>query len=349
MKNKMISVLGFICILMLVGLLFAGVCAGRKQYQDLILITPYGYGFPSVNAREINKMCNEDFAITYEIKRKATAETVNSEYPVTLIGTNVSYSRILGLKELSGSFFTEEAWNTGSRYAVLNENAAFRLFGGGSIIGNSVTLDGESYRITGIVKDEYNKAAMVYVPSSTMTGAPEVLMAKTAGGKGEVRTSLTKLNVYESNSRLIDLSALGESFGQFLIIAIFLSLSLVSLFVAYRGLIKLKEYYSVLKLRSQLMYMDQLMNEGRRELKGLVSQTGIIAGSFIIFCFLSQEILKRILEWKDILEDFKYLSDSYFLEKVQWLIRFFYCGPVLFFIFVFVLFVIVMLIFSKRK
>ena len=338
MKNKMVLTLSFLCMLILAGLLFLAVCAQRKQYRDLTLVIPDGYAASSYNLHEIEKISDETVAVTYEIKKNAAAAALNSVHSVTLIGTNVSYHQVIGLEEVKGRFFTEADWKLGNHYAVLNETAAFRLFGSNDIIGNTVKLDGEIFLITGIVKDAKEDEAVVYVAASTISGKPRALMVKTKEGAGAVRNSLMQLAIFESNSKIIDLSAVSQSFWQQFITAVFAWGLLFTLGFAYRRLPKIKEHYTVMKLRYQTMYAKRLVKESRRELRGIACQGTLTVLSMAAFFLLSQRILRIILGWKDILEAFKYLSDYEFQEKLQWLIRYFYCGPVLFLLFFILLF-----------
>ncbi len=351
MKNRLKSVFAliFICALMVIGLLILTVFAKRKQYEDLMLVVPYGYGNPSYDIREIEQLCEEDFGVTYEIRRRAAAETGNSKIPVSMIGTNISYSQVFGLRNVAGSFFTEEAWNMESRYAVLNETAAYSLFGGSNIIGNTVKLDGEVFMVTGVVKDNNRKKEVVYVPSGVMPGSPEVLMIKSGSGIGEVRNSMAQLGGYESNSRVLDLFTISRSFENQLTAAAFLCLSVWTLFFAYKGVVKIVHYFFVIKLRSKKWYLNQLVNESRVELKRIAVWTAVTGICGLIFLFLAGRILRLALEWESILKEFRYMSDFFTQEKEQWLIRWFYCGPVLFLIFLVVLLLIVVIMMVGQK
>jgi len=334
LKNKRISALVFLCILSLAGLLFLAIQAEKKQYQDLIIAVPDGSGFPAFTLSEINEIGNEEIAVTYEIRKRVTAETANSKHPVTLIGTNSSYAEVIDLQAVSGSFWSTEVWNMRNRYVVLNEPTAFRLFGGGDIIGNTVKLDGELWMVTGIVKDGNKKNMMAYVPASAITGSPEVLMAKTEGGTGAVRNSLRRLGIYESNSRVIDVSAVALLFWQQFWVSVYLTIILLLLIFSCKRIVVLGEHFGLIRLRYQMMYLDELIVKSRRELRQMVGQGLLILLSGMISLFLTRQILQTALRWKDIGTEIKYLSDYFFQEKMQWLMRYWISGFVLFSVFV---------------
>lgn len=341
MKNKRISALVFLCILSLAGLLFLAIQAEKKQYQDLIIAVPDGSGFPSLDLNKINEICNEEIAITYDIRKRVIAETTNSKHSVTLIGTNSSYAEVAGLQTVMGSFWSGEAWNMRSRYVILNEPTAFQLFGSSSIIGNTVKLDGELWMVTGIVKDGNKKNKMAYVPASAITGSPEVLMAKTEGGTGAVLNGLSRLGIYESNSRVIDVSAVALLFWQQFCVSVYLAIILLSCVFCCKRIALLGEHFGVIRLRYQIMYPDELIIKSRRELRQMACQGLSVLLSGMISLLLARQILQMALGWKDVGKEIKYLSDYFFQAKMQWLMRYWICGPVLFSVFAVTVFIIV--------
>lgn len=340
MKNKRISALVVLCMLSLTGLLFFAIQAEKKQYQDLIIAVPDGSGFPSFDLSEINKIGNEEMAVTYDIRKRVTAETTNSKYPVTLIGTNSSYAEVAGLQTVTGSFWSTEAWNMRSRYVILNEPAAFQLFGSSNIIGNTVKLDGELWMVTGIVKDGNKKNKMAYVPASAITGSPEVLMAKTKGGTGAVLNSLSRLGIYESNSRVIDVSAVARLFWQQFCVSVYLTVILLSFIFSCKRIAVLGEHFGLIRLCYQIMYPDELIVKSRRELRQMACQGLLMLLSGMISLLLARRILQMALSWKDVGTEIKYLSDYFFQAKMQWLMRYWISGPILFSVFVITLFMI---------
>ena len=227
--TKVLLAAFYIGILSLAGLLFLTVYADKRDYQELVLVVPDGTGLPILDLKEVNKLCTEELSITYDINKRVTAESANSERAVTLIGTNLSYADVMGLKLTAGSFWTEEAWSMASRYVVLNEPAAFQMFGSSSIIGNTVKFDGEVWLVTGVVKDGYKKKVMAYVPASAISGHPEALMVKTSGGNAAVLNSLNILDVYEGNCRAVDVEAVAGLFGQLFITAVDLVIVLAAI------------------------------------------------------------------------------------------------------------------------
>jgi len=90
----------------------------------------------------------------------------------------------------------------------------------------------------------------------------------------------------------------------------------------------------VLKIRGQRMYCYELIAASRQELLRIVRQTVALLACSVIVLHLLRKILEMILGWKEMFNQYKLLSDTLFTGKVQWLVRYFYCGPLLFICFI---------------
>lgn len=304
--------------------------AEKKDYQGLVLVVPDGTGLPVLDLKEVNKLCTEELSISYEINKRVTAESANTTRAANLVGTNLSYVDVLDLKLTAGSFWSEESWMMASRYVVLNEPAAFQMFGSSSIIGNTVKFDGEVWLVTGVVNDGYKKKIMAYVPASAITGNPEALLAKTSGGTAAVLNHLSILDVYEGNCRAVDVEAVAGLFGQLFIAAVDLVIVLTAFIFICKKVSILKNDYGVLKLHYQIMYLDELAVKNRRKLGRMTLQGLQLIFSIMAVFFLARKILEMALGWKDIGSQIQYLTDYYFPVKMQWLMRYLVSGPVLF-------------------
>lgn len=333
MRIKILPAAIFMCILSLSGLLFLSVRTEAKGYQDFNLVLPDGAGFPPLDLREINNINTQDVTLTYEIRKRGMAEAGNITQPVTLVGINSSYAHMIGLSVVEGSFISDAVWAMGSHYVVLNEPAAYQLFGSNRIIGNTVKLDGELWMVTGIVRDGKKKEGMAYVPAHAIAGAPEVLMAKASGGTGAVLSSLRSLGIYESNCRVIDVSAVALLFRQQFSVAVYIGIGLFSLLQAIKITNTLRGNLHVLRQRYKNMYLDELIQSSQRELKKLACQSMLTALSMTAFLLSARQILAIVLKWKHTGREITYLSDYFFQEKMQWLLRYLVSGPILFSVF----------------
>lgn len=341
MKNKIVRLWFAIGILAAAGLALLSALAGQKGYEDLMLAVPYGHGIPSYNLKEIEKLTGDDILITYEIKNSAQVQAAGTHRTVTLIGTNSSYLRILGLQTIAGRFLADDTWRMGNRHAVLNQTAAFYLFGGNHIIGNTFKMNDELWMVAGIIEDADEDQAIVYVSFEMTTGSPEVLLVKSGKRVGEVQNSLVKIGAHESNSKVINVAAISRFFGQQLAAAAYIGICLGLLLLMRRVAAGGMALYREISSRSQTLYLMPLLKESRKELSRLVFHGLALILILLGFSYTSREILKLVLSWSDVVQAFGYLSGSYTHERIRWLLQTFYCGILLFGILVSVIALIV--------
>ena len=75
---------------------------------------------------------------------------VNSE-STSIVGTTPAWADVTARTMTSGRFFTTSESSAGSQVAVLGSVTATNLFGTGTVIGNSVTISGQSFTVIGIL------------------------------------------------------------------------------------------------------------------------------------------------------------------------------------------------------
>lgn len=89
-------------------------------------------------------------------------------------GVYSSYEKIRALEVGEGTFFGEQEDFTHTRVAVIGSAVKKKLFSGQNAIGESIRVDGISYKIVGILKHTISNGdedmnALVYVPYSAMS------------------------------------------------------------------------------------------------------------------------------------------------------------------------------------
>ena len=120
-RKVRISLIAF-CLL-LIGVLFF---LSFFYAQEQLLYQADGTFFP-VNIEE--KM-DETLLTTFRMEERRAVRTLTRIEQATLIGTNENYAAILGLRMLSGGFFTQNAVQMNLQHTVLNQSAAHAWFGG---------------------------------------------------------------------------------------------------------------------------------------------------------------------------------------------------------------------------
>lgn len=155
-----------------------------------------GYGFLDRHARRL--------AALPEVERFSIASTCQTA--VSYVGgrkiesqlrrTDGEFWRILDFEFLEGGPFTPEAEKNAQFAAVINEATRRRFFGGKPALGRTIEVDGQRFRVVGVVRDvsilRSSSFADVWVPISTaksstykeqwMSGFIALILARSRAG-----------------------------------------------------------------------------------------------------------------------------------------------------------------------
>jgi putative ABC transport system permease protein len=101
-----------------------------------------------------------------------TYGTRSSNYGIR--GTYANYQKIRDMELADGAFFGESENFTHSRVAVLGADVKKKLFSGQNALGESVRVDGISYKVIGVLKHvisggDENMNTLIYVPYSAVS------------------------------------------------------------------------------------------------------------------------------------------------------------------------------------
>jgi hypothetical protein len=169
-------------------------------------VLPTETGTHRFDVQEIEDFSEKEFLLTYEIPGAERVSLSYAEYPVTVIATNSSYPGILGLNMLEGAFFPKQAWKGKQRYAVLNETAAFTIFGSANISGSRFRIRNDTWLVTGVISDGDEDKARIYIPSSSMGGEADAL-ALTGVDETYAKNSLKTLGIQEGNFSFLNMAS----------------------------------------------------------------------------------------------------------------------------------------------
>ena len=112
----------------------------------------------------------EIFAVAPLAQFSATAKVQHEEESVTVYGTTAAYAQIQGLELAYGRFLKTADVENSSYVAVLSDAAADELFGRSDVTGQSLSLDGRSFQIVGVLEEDDSMLSTlvsglgVYVP-----------------------------------------------------------------------------------------------------------------------------------------------------------------------------------------
>lgn len=113
----------------------------------------------------------------------ATAKHAYNDATLTVYGTTAAYYTIQGLDLSAGRFLMTPDIDNSSYVVVLDYDSAMELFDRADVIGQTVSIDGRSFDVIGVLKKSeslmtgFSSGLSVYVPytvQSRMAGAPYI-------------------------------------------------------------------------------------------------------------------------------------------------------------------------------
>ncbi|MDR1400455.1 MAG: ABC transporter permease [Treponema sp.] len=290
--------------LTVITLFIMALLAGRGHYHRLLLAKPVrSYAPALINLDAIEQFCEDEFLLTYEQRDLSSASTVYQQCQVTLVGTNSLYPALLGYQVLSGAFFTKAAWNAKSRHAVLNETAAFTLFGSNKIVGKTIKLDKEIWLVSGVLYDDDDENNVIYIPSinnaqSAHASAIIALLAPEQGiSETYAKNALKVLGVQDATYIFVNMENMANLYWEWLFAA--LKLTLCVLFGLFTSVMLRYIKAAVLVFMDTLkqQYLkDSLVMSWKELLRIIALVIFLLAG--IVFCLtLVLQVLTGFLYW----------------------------------------------------
>jgi hypothetical protein len=290
------------------------------EKTTLFLVLPNELGSPRLDINIIEDFCEDDFPLTYEIPAPERVSLAQGDYAVTLIGTNSSYPHIMDLSMLEGSFFTKQAWNDKQRHAVLNEEAAFAIFGSSQIVNNRFRIRNDTWLVTGVVRDGDDDKARIYVPSSVRGGEANALALVTSDRLDEMyaKSSLKSLGIQGNSFAFINFWARTRLFFERtltipLVFMILLSFTLLRpLIMAFKGTL------TALKKDLDQFYPIEILKKRQKAVIRLILLCLGLVISPILAISLLINLVSMWLPWQDIpsLAD---LNKEFFYLQLGWL------------------------------
>jgi hypothetical protein len=319
-------------------LCLAGLCVPAylaKRAGDLLLVLPIKKDFPGTDINKIEDFIEKDFLLTYEITGSDRVSLSNGDYSVTLIGTNSCYSRLLGLPMIEGGFFSARDWEGKQRQAVLNEKAAFDIFGSSRIVGNRFKMRNEIWLVAGVVNDGDEDHCRLYVPSSVRGGAADALLALTSpsGGIDEayVKSSLKTLDIQEASYNFFNFGTITDLLWKRAAVIPLLLFALFSLSLLRPLALKFRTAFVSLREELERRYMGQIFSDDRKIiLKPALFSLGLAAFP-VLALFLLLRLASICLPWQDI-PSLGLINRELFYPHLEQLCDFEFVSRVLFFV-----------------
>ncbi len=145
-----------------------------KTHDDLYTILPVGNvsitnGFTTQEIKALQKKY-EEYDISYECIQDGNFENMGKSSNIQMVITTDQYASIKELQMVQGSFFMEEDSKTPQ--LVVDQKAAYELWGTTQCLGERISYQGRSYEITGIVANQEHdeKVSCVYILGNNFEG-----------------------------------------------------------------------------------------------------------------------------------------------------------------------------------
>ncbi|MDR0400333.1 MAG: ABC transporter permease, partial [Treponema sp.] len=180
--GKVLAFLASAALALLAALGFPTLLLWRSPARNLLLVSPLEAGSPALDPQKLRRIVEEEFLLTYEVRRRIQARTAAAVCPATLIGTNSLYPALTLHPMLRGGFFTGRAEKGKNREAVLNRAAAFRIFGSDAVAGRTLTIEDAPWLVTGVMDDGEEDSPRVYIPAAAAGEGPRSLLVLLGGG-----------------------------------------------------------------------------------------------------------------------------------------------------------------------
>lgn len=168
---KELSVKRMILFVILLGSAVGCLLLGLKVRQvtcDNVYVLSFTQEYKNFLSSDISIVEDNDVSFTYtkylypEISNGFRAEEA------TVIATNDNYAYFSRMQIRSGAFFNSVHENRKMAVAVLNEAAAYQMFGNYDCIGESIYLNQNAFVVVGIIKESGNvDESKIYVPEKT--------------------------------------------------------------------------------------------------------------------------------------------------------------------------------------
>jgi hypothetical protein len=301
LKTRVSLITGIGLVLCLAGLCIVAFQGATPLKGHLFFILPTEIGSPSFDVGRIEEFSEKEFLLTYEILSPEKI-SLSSQYPVTLVATNSTYPQILGLTMTEGSFFSKQAWTGKQRHGVLNEKAAFTIFGSSKIVGNRFRIRNDIWIVTGVINDGDEENSRVYIPSSIQGGEADALALTSSGGLDEayVINSIKTLGLRDTHFSYINFQTFYRLFRDRagIIPLLFISFLLLSLLRPLAR--KFREAWLATKNDLTRYYLREFLRKNPKSSLLLVFFTLSLFFFPILALFLFLHIASVCLPWQDI-------------------------------------------------
>ncbi|MCL1817192.1 MAG: ABC transporter permease, partial [Clostridiales bacterium] len=223
---------------------------------------------------------------------------------------------------LAGGFISNATWQAQTREVVLNKTAAFQLFGGNEVVGQTLKLGNESWLVSGVLDDKNTITPCIYAPASVTGGEADsllVLMDKTAVNADYAKNALKQLGIYEHNYVIVNLATASATFDQRLIVGFKIILILIIILLLRYCLKSLAKRLPLYREQLKQLYPSELLTKHFSALIKTALAALALLGGLAVLLILALQILATCLSWQNLLPPGHDWAMGSFADKLAWL------------------------------
>ena len=293
MKTKILG--GILIILLISGL--ANVYFNVRRQDALLVISG-----STLRANQVDQM-SDSLMLTYKNRTRANITALNTRQDVNLIETNHKLPFVMNYSILHGGFFRQDAVQYRHAVAVLNEYAAFKIFGTIESTGNVFTMNSITYVVVGVIDDKDMDNLNVYIPIGLLGDAIESISINldiSPYTAEEIVNKLQQVGIIDDDYRFINFAAAYVAVTDSIIIVLKGFIISGLYFVAKKSWNCAKKEILILRNLYCEMYAVELIKKPPIwRLIGLITTVICIA---TIITILSVDVIHRILIVYDVFD-----------------------------------------------
>ena len=288
--------------ILLVPLLFLGFFADHEQYKNALYIVPNSNHTSDVLIEEIEKINEEKFLTTYMVEQEKRIKAIHENHIVQLRGTNYTYPFILNYPLVNGGFFTQLAQEAENKVAVLNEDAAFNMFGGNDCIGNEIIIDNLIYTVVGVLNDKDEDNKNVYIPITLLKQSPNAFVSLLSSDISEeyIKAQYRNLGITTEHYDFVNLNALISMIKEKGILSCILLITIMLIFLVKWAISRGIKQYEIINKLLKKNYLKELLTKEKRFLGLFFGNLVLIATLVYIIGILGLYIFTMFLNWGDL-------------------------------------------------
>jgi len=287
---------------LLVPLIFIGFFQDYEQYNDIVLIIPNSNYTVDVPIEKIEKVNEEKFLTTYLVEQEKKIRAIHEHHLVSIKGTNYAYPFVLNYNIVNGGFFPKSSQVQESKVAVLNENAAFNIFGGNDCIGNEIIIDRFIYRVIGVINDKDKKNKNIYIPITLLNQSPKVFVALLDRdiSEGYIKAQYKNLGITTDYYDFINLNSLTLMIKEKAIASCAFMLIILLLLQIKWVIHRLTNQYMIFRRLLIKNYLRELFRKEAKIFGVLIGHFGLIVALIYFIVLLVMYTFEMFLKWKDL-------------------------------------------------